>query len=366
MTLSRRNFIKLIGTSAIATGTLGASIIETQKPHVKEARYYRALDNNLVECLLCPNRCILRKNSTGSCGVRVNHDGKLYTLVYGKLCSINNDPVEKKPLYHFLPGSNAISVATPGCNLHCKFCQNHTISQAKPNQITTRYVSPKRLIATAQKYNSPMVAYTYSEPTIFYEYMYDTASINSDVKNVMISAGYIEEEPLKNLCQVLDGIKIDLKSFSNDFYRNLVSGQLEPVLRSLRIINESNTWLEIVYLVIPTQNDNMEDIKKMSEWIVKNLGPDVPIHFTRFHPSYLMKNLPPTPIDTLDNAYSTARKAGINYVYIGNLPSHRGSDTICPGCGKNLISRRGFLISEKSLNNGKCPDCNRKIPGVWT
>ena len=365
MTLSRRDFIKLIGGSALASSTLSASIFNSSKPYIREAQYYNSLGNGVVECTLCPNRCRLREGGIGACGVRVNKDGKLNTLVYGRLCSLNNDPIEKKPLYHFMPGKKAISVATPGCNLHCKFCQNWTISQAKPDEISTQYVSPDRLVATAKKYDSPIIAFTYSEPTIFYEYMYDVSRQESDVKNVMISAGFIEKEPLQKLCGVLDGIKIDLKSFSNDFYRELVSGRLEPVLRTLQTIKESGTWLEIVYLVIPTHNDNMDEIKEMCGWIVENLGPDVPLHFTRFHPSYKMKNLPPTPLKTLDNAYEIARQEGINHPYVGNVPQHKGENTYCPECGTEVISRQGFFIRNNKLKDGQCPECGHAVPGVW-
>jgi len=365
MTLSRRDFIKIVGSSALGSCALQGAVFGSNKPYIKEAKYYNVVRDDIVKCVLCPNKCVLRSGNTGLCGVRVNREGKLYTLVYGRLCSLNNDPIEKKPLYHFLPGENAISVATPGCNLHCKFCQNWRISQSKPDQVSTRFAEPERLIKTANKYDSPIIAYTYSEPTIFYEYMYDTARIESDVKNVMISAGFIEEKPLRELCKVLDGIKIDLKSFSNEFYRNLVSGRLDPVLRTLQIIKESGTWLEIVYLVIPTHNDDMDEIKKMSEWVLKNLGPDVPFHFTRFHPTYRMKNLPPTSLETLNNAYEVAKKAGMNYVYIGNVPTHKAANTYCPQCGETLISRNGFFVKNESLENGHCPNCGHKIPGVW-
>ncbi|MCF7884938.1 MAG: AmmeMemoRadiSam system radical SAM enzyme [Candidatus Marinimicrobia bacterium] len=365
MPLSRRNFLKLIGCSTLASCTLGASVFNSDKPYIREAKYYNKLNNNIVECLLCPNKCLLREGVRGDCRVRINQNGQLKTLVYGRLCSLNNDPIEKKPLYHFLPGEKAISIATPGCNLRCKFCQNHSISQTRPEDISTKYISSEKLISTANQYNSPIIAYTYSEPTIFYEYMYDTARIESDLKHVMISAGFIEEKPLKELCQVLDGIKIDLKSFSDKFYRDLVSGRLDPILRTLKTIHESNTWLEIVYLVIPTHNDNMDEIKQMCDWILKNLGPDVPLHFTRFHSSYLMKNLPPTPLKTLNNAYRVAREAGLHYVYIGNVPDHKGANTFCPQCGKELITRRGFLVGGNQLKDGKCPECGTEIAGVW-
>ena len=362
--VDRRDFLKIL-----TSGVLGTSLtsLKAREAFVQEARYYNRLNNDIVECELCPNKCLIRAGEWGDCEVRKNIDGRLKSFVYGRLCSVGNDPIEKKPLFHFLPGTNAISVATPGCNLHCRFCQNWKISQAKPDEVKTRYYSPEQLVDVTQKYNTPTIAYTYTEPTVFYEYMYDTAKAGKarGVKNVMISAGYISKKPLEKLCQVLDGIKIDLKSFSNKFYKNLVSGELQPVLDTLKTIKENDCWLEIVYLVIPTHNDDMKMIGEMTDWLRKNLGPNVPLHFTRFSPQYLMKNLPSTPVKTLERAYETAKKAGLNYVYIGNVPEHEGADTYCPNCETKLIDRNGFMLNKKNLDKGTCPNCGNKIPGVW-
>jgi pyruvate formate lyase activating enzyme len=338
------------------------------EPYIREARYYNTLDNNLVECTLCPNRCIVRGGRRGLCDVRENQDGVYKTLVYGRLCSMNIDPIEKKPLFHFLPGTNALSVATAGCNVECKFCQNWNISQAKPEELTFRYVSPHELVNLAKYYNTPTIAFTYSEPTIFYEYMYDTAVFANEnsIRGVMISNGFMNREPMIELCKVLNAIKIDFKSYSEKFYREIVSGELKPVLDSLVLVKERGRFLEIVYLVIPTLNDDKNELRDMCKWIINNLGQDVPLHFTRFHPQYLLKNLPPTPVGTLEMAYDIAKDAGINYVYIGNVPGHKAENTVCPNCGKVLIERTGYFVKNINIKNGKCRFCDLEIPGVWS
>lgn len=372
MSVSRRHFI-----SAITSGVLGLPLLLNKgvlkafstpdKPYTKEASYYQKLDQNLVKCLLCPNECIISSGQRGHCGVRENQKGVLKTLIYGRLCSLNNDPIEKKPLFHFLPGTNAISVATAGCNVNCKFCQNWNISQARPEEIRHRYVPPAELVELTEKYNSPTIAYTYNEPTVFYEYVYDTAALGrkKGIKSVHISNGYINKEPLQKLCQVVDAIKVDFKAYSKEFYRRIVNGRLQPVLDTLVEIKKQGVWLEMVYLVIPTHNDDAESIKAMCQWITKHLGKDVPIHFTRFHPQYLMKNLPSTPIKTLEMAHDIARESGVQYVYIGNVPSHRAENTFCHNCGEQLIQRQGFITRQNHIIDGKCQYCQTAIPGIW-
>lgn len=333
-----------------------------------EARYYEKLPDREIKCNLCPRFCKLGDKERGFCGVRENQNGKYYTLVYGKVASLNIDPIEKKPFFHFLPGSEAFSLATAGCNLSCKFCQNWEISQMRPEQVRNIHLPPEAVVETAEKYNCPVIAYTYSEPVIFYEFMYDTAVMarRKGIKNVVVSAGYINPEPLADLMKVVEAIKIDLKAFTQDFYTNYVRGELQPVLNTIKQIAKSKVWLEIVYLVIPTLNDNPEDIRKMCRWLKEEIGPDYPLHFSRFHPMYLIKNLPPTPVSTLEKLREIALTEGLHYVYLGNVPGHPGENTYCPNCGKVIIERYGYSIKKKALSGNKCQYCGQVIAGVWS
>lgn len=341
---------------------------QTENLSKVEARYYKKHPDQEIECLLCPRFCKLGNKERGYCGVRENMDGSYYTLVYGKACSVNVDPIEKKPFFHFLPSTNAFSIATAGCNVNCKFCQNWEISQVRPEQVQHYDLPPATVVDLAQKYNCPSIAYTYTEPVIFYEYMYDTSKEARlrKVRNTVVTGGHINPEPLQELTKVVDAIKIDLKAFSQDFYTNYVRGQLQPVLDAIKIVAKSGVWLEIVYLVIPTLNDNPEEIKRLSQWVMKEVGPDVPLHFSQFHPMYLVKNLPPTPVSTLENARKIALEEGIHYVYIGNIPGHEAESTFCPNCKNVVIQRTGYQIRKIDLNQGRCKHCNTPIPGIWS
>ena len=332
-----------------------------------EARYYKKLPDREIECLLCPRFCKLGDKERGYCGVRENIGGTYYTLVYGKACAIHIDPIEKKPLFHFLPRSSALSLATAGCNVNCKFCQNWEISQVRPEQVSHYDFPPQVVAEQAQRNHCPVIAYTYTEPVVFYEYMYD-ASVEArrkGLKNVVITGGHINPEPLKNLIKVVDAIKIDLKAFNQRFYTQYVRGELKPVLDAIKLVHESKVWLEMVYLVIPTLNDSADEFRKLSRWIMKEIGPEVPIHFSRFHPMYLVKNLPPTPISTLEKAQRIALEEGLHYVYIGNVPGHKGESTFCPNCKKTIIQRIGYQIRKTELKKGHCKFCNHPIPGIW-
>lgn len=297
----------------------------------------------------------------------MNKDGTLYSLVYGKPCAVHVDPIEKKPFNHFLPGTTAFSIATAGCVLSCKFCQNWQISQAKPEDTDTVDLPPEAVVRQAILYGCKSVTYTYTEPTVFYEYMYDTAIIAKKygVKNTMHSCGYINEKPLRKLSKYVDAADIDLKGFTEDFYSKVCSGSLKPVLKSLVVLREEGVWLEITNLVITTLNDNMKTVREMCKWILKNLGPDVPIHFSRFVPHYKLTNLPPTPLETLVEARKTAMDVGLKFAYIGNI-RHEGENTFCPKCKKLLIERVGFFVKQNNVANGKCKFCNISIPGVWS
>mgnify|MGYP000434753626 CR=1 FL=1 len=348
--------------------TGSAIAAQQQSEFDREARYYEKLAHRKIKCVLCPRECVIDDQETGYCGVRENRGGTYYTLVYGRACSANVDPIEKKPLFHFLPGSGSFSIATAGCNVLCKFCQNWQISQARPEQIQNYRLFPNDVAEYAIKSNCRSIAYTYSEPVIFTEYMYDCAEAGrpKNIRSVMISNGYINPEPMRDLCGVLDAVKIDLKAFTEKFYREWVAGELQPVLNTLVLLKKLDMWTEIVYLIIPTLNDDPKEIKQMSQWIVAKLGPDVPIHFSRFHPVYRLKNLPPTPTKSLEIARNIALDAGIHYAYIGNVPGHEGENTFCHGCGKLIIRRLGYQIAENHLSpDGRCHFCQTKIPGIW-
>lgn len=372
--MNRRHFFRRAAGAGVVLGTdLGPMLRDLyafgQKANLShvEARYYKSLPDREIECELCPRRCKLGDKERGYCGVRENDGGTYYTLVYGKACAMHVDPIEKKPFFHVLPGTNALSIATAGCNVNCKFCQNWEISQVRPEQVDHFDLPPADVAETASAYRCPSIAYTYSEPTVFYEYMYDTAVLarRKGVKSVVVSGGHINPEPLAALIKVVDAIKIDLKAFNQDFYKNYVRGDLQPVLEAIRLIARSKIWLEIVYLVIPTLNDAPEETRKMSQWIQKEIGPDVPVHFTQFHPMYLIKNLPPTPVSTLEKLRKIALQEGLHYVYMGNIPGHEGENTFCPKCRKILIQRNGFEIETNALEGGKCPNCQNPVPGIW-
>lgn len=338
---------------------------KTENLHL--AKYFEKLGNGMVQCHLCPNRCILAKGEIGKCRARKNIDGNLYSLVYGKIAAMNLDPIEKKPFFHVLPGENAFSIATPGCNLQCKFCQNWQISQVFPWEVKTKEMKPEDVVNEAIKSGAKAIAFTYSEPTIFYEYMLDIAKLAKEkgLKTLVVSAGYINPEPLKELLPYIDAYKIDFKGFSNKFYREMtLYGKVEPVLEAMKIIKESGVWLEIVNLIIPGQNDREEDLKNLILWIKENLGPDVPLHFTRFHPDYKLLNVPPTPIETLKKARKMAQDFGLKYVYIGNVDDIEGSTTYCPESKKPAIIRKGFFVIENNLKEGTC-ETGEKIPGIW-
>lgn len=334
---------------------------------VKEARYYKKLAAKRVECELCPQECKVADLERGTCGVRENRDGVYYTLVHSRPCSLHVDPIEKKPLFHYLPGSVALSVATAGCNIECKFCQNWEISQFRPEQIKSIYLPPDKLAHLAKQYSCPTISYTYTEPVVFCEYVYDTAveAKRLGIGNMIVSNGYIKEKPMIDLLKYLTGVKIDLKAFTEKFYQESCRGRLQPVLDTLLIVKDSGIWYEIVVLIIPTLNDSEKEIREMSKWIVKNLGRDVPVHFTRFHPMYKLLNLLPTPVQTLERSWKIAKDEGINFVYIGNLPGHQAENTYCSKCGEIVIRRIGFEILENNLNKGKCKFCGQVIPGKW-
>jgi pyruvate formate lyase activating enzyme len=372
--VNRRSFLRGTAGAGLAIGVRLPSFCarldaQAAGPNLSrvEARYYAKLPDREIECRLCPRFCRLGDKERGYCGVRENQGGTYYTLVYGKACTLNIDPIEKKPFFHVLPGTMALSMATAGCNVNCKFCQNWEISQVRPEQVEHFDLSPEMAAAKAAEAGCPSIAYTYSEPTVFFEYMYDTAlrARRRGVRSLVVTGGHINPEPLADLLAVVDAIKVDLKGFSEGFYKTYVRGDLKPVLETIRTAAKSKVWLEIVYLVIPTLNDRPEDIREMARWVSNTAGADIPVHFSRFHPMYLMKNLPPTPLSTLEAARETALGQGLRFVYIGNVPGHAAESTYCPGCGQAAIRRVGYSIEAVRLKKGKCASCGTTIPGIW-
>ena len=320
-----------------------------------------------VKCLLCAQCCMIASGDRGKCNVRMNANGELRSLVYGRPITIHIDPIEKKPFYHFLPGASAYSLATSGCPLHCRFCQNWEISQIHPEDYEADYTPPEALVSGAKNNKAPVIAFTYNEPTVFTEYLTDIARAArpQGVRSVLISCGFMREEPLTEMCSVLDAIKIDLKGFSADFYQRVCAADLQPVLRSIKQVAQSGTHLEIVNLVVPSLNDSADMLSGLVDWIAGELGLDVPIHFTRFHPDYQLLNLSPTPVETLERARDLAMTKGIHYAYVGNVPGHAGNHTYCPKCGKAVILRSGLFLQEMHLKNGACEFCGEPIAGVW-
>jgi len=376
--MDRRTFIRVVGggTAIAATQTeLIPSVLGglqnamafdfTRELSSVEARHYRKLPGGGIECEICPRHCRVTDLERGYCGTRENRKDVYQTLVYGRPCAVNIDPIEKKPLFHFHPGTTAFSLATAGCNVNCKCCQNWDISQSRPEQTDNLNLPPADIVEVCRQRKVPTIAYTYTEPVIFYEFMYDTAELGhkKGIKSVMISGGYVEEKPLAELIPHLDAIKIDLKAIRDTYYRDYVDGELKPVLERLVQIRKSGIWLELVYLVIPTLNDSEAEFKELAQWVKGNLGHDVPLHFSRFYPQYLLKNLPPTPPATLERAHAICRAEGLEYVYLGNLPGHPAESTYCPACGKMIIERQGYQIGAVDLADGRCRFCNHLIPG---
>jgi pyruvate formate lyase activating enzyme len=343
-------------------GSTGAS------PPVREAMFYTRLSHSRVECGLCFRRCILHHGERGECRNRENRDGTLYNLVWGKPSAINIDPVEKEPQHHLFPGTPILCFGTAGCNFHCSFCQNWHLSQRSIDEMEYFYpLKPEDAVAEALNLRVPTISFTYNEPTSFYEYVYDIARIakNNGLHILWHSNGALNAEPLKELLLYTDAVTIDLKGFRESIYRRYSQAELEPVLNSLKLIRKHKTWLEIVNLVIPTVNDDPDDVRRMCEWICLNLGSEIPLHFSRFFPAYKLTRLPPTPMDTLERCYTTAKECGLHYVALGNVPGHRFNSTYCPNCGRVLIQRIHFEVIENNIVDGKCPDCGHIIPGLW-
>jgi pyruvate formate lyase activating enzyme len=333
----------------------------------KLSPFFTPLEDGRVRCELCPHRCEVEEGERGYCEVRENIAGRYYSLVYGNPCAVHVDPIEKKPFFHVLPTSRSFSIATVGCNFDCKFCQNWEISQARPDDTHNYDLPPEKVVELALQYKCQSIASTYVEPTIFTEYMIDTGIFaqKHSILKVMHSNGFINRAPLQELGKYLNAACIDLKGFTESYYRNLTEGSLQPVLETLKGLKNLGIHTEIVNLVIPGKNDDMEQVAAMCRWIKSELGPDVPLHFSRFYPLYKLKSLPPTPVSTLERARERGLKEGLHFVYIGNVPGHPGEHTECPRCKTRIIQRWGYKVQVLHLKDGRCDQCGQPIPGIW-
>jgi pyruvate formate lyase activating enzyme len=363
--ISRRDLLK---SSLAAAGlcTAPGCFAEAASPR-KTAKYWEAMGENAVSCELCPHQCVLRDGATGICRTRENVKGTLVTSAYANPCAIHVDPVEKKPVFHVLPGTKAYSLAIGGCNLRCLNCQNYTISQRFPKDTESVFLPPERVVEEAGKEGCQSIAYTYSEPITWYEYVLETSALakKAGLKNILVTAGYINEAPLRELAPVMDAATIDLKGFSNTTYLKLNSAKLQPVLDAIVNAVKFGIWVEVSHLVVPTYTDDLDMLRKMCAWHKQNLGSDVPLHFLRFFPLYKLANLYPTPTDVLMKARKIALDEGIKFVYVGNV-AEADSNTYCPSCKKPVVVRDGYTIKKIAITNGKCAYCHAAIKGIWS
>jgi pyruvate formate lyase activating enzyme len=375
--LNRRDFLKKGTLFCLGLGFFRGLAGCSPKPEQKtvhkggrilhEASYYEKLKGGEVRCRLCFRQCLVPDGDRGFCRNRENHGGSYYTLVYGLPCAMQVDPIEKEPSYHMLPGSSIFCTATASCNNRCKFCHNWHISQRSVEETINYDLSPDRIVGLVSQHDCEVISFTYSEPTVFYEYMYDIAKLGKEkgFKVLFHTNGSMNPEPLSALLQYMDGVTVDLKGFTESFYHEASSSQLAPVLRTLKHVRKSGRHLEVVNLVIPTLNDDMVRIREMCVWIRENLRKNTPLHFTRFFPAFKLTHLPPTPIDTLERAWEIGHEEGLEYIYVGNVPGHEKNSTFCPQCGRRLIHRVHFSVVANEVKEGKCSFCGYPIPGIW-
>jgi pyruvate formate lyase activating enzyme len=337
---------------------------------MKEAYLWEPLTEGQVRCRLCNHRCRIKEGKRGLCRVRKNEGGRLKSLVYGKVIARNVDPIEKKPLFHVLPGSLAFSIATVGCNFRCRFCQNAGISQLPGDRnglITGHEVSAEAAVADAQRAGCATIAYTYTEPTVFFEFAADTAALarRRGIRNIFVTNGYMTPEALERVAPDLDAANVDLKAFSDDFYKEMCAARLAPVLETLRLMKRLGVFVEVTTLIIPGANDDPAELKDLAEFLAGDLGPDTPWHISRFHPTYRLTDRPPTPVQTLRKAREIGLATGLRYVYTGNVPGEEAESTFCHECGVKLIDRWGFTVNANRMRNGTCPDCGAVVDGIW-
>jgi len=366
---SRRSFLKQ--TSCIASGLCfgGLNALAYAPAGGYEARYYSNIGRNAVQCLLCFRSCTIPNGDRGYCRVRENNDGTLHSVVYARPAALQLDPIEKEPMFHNIPGSNILCIGTASCNFRCQFCHNWHLTQRSPEELRgrTQHLYPEEIVAAAKERGMGM-SFTYNEPTIFYEYMYDIAELGQrEGLNVIFHTnGGMQEKPLRRLLEHMTAVTVDLKGFTADFYQDVSFADMEPVIQTLKTLKEEGVWFEIVNLIIPTLNDNTRTIREMCKWIVNELGVDVPVHFTRFSPAYKMTHLQPTPVRTLERARDIALDESIKFVYIGNVPGHKNNSTFCPRCDERIIQRRHFSVLDLKIKDGKCENCGENIPGKWS
>lgn len=336
---------------------------------MKKASFFRQGKDKLVICELCNHQCHIKEGRRGLCGVRENRDGTLYSLVYGKLVSEHIDPIEKKPLFHLLPGSSSYSISTVGCNFQCEHCQNYQISQyphIQGAEILGQARTPEEVVHAVERSGCESISYTYVEPTIFYEFAYDCAVLahKRGIKNIFVSNGYMSTPVTRKLAPVLDGINIDIKAFTEKFYRQVCKARLAPVLENVRLMHELGVWVEVTTLVIPGWNDSSEELRDIAKFI-KEVDPAIPWHVSAFFPTFKMLDRPPTPASSIRQARDIGLQEGLRFVYVGNVSGQGGESTYCPSCGEEIINRRGYLVGEMNLANGRCKTCNERIEGVW-
>jgi pyruvate formate lyase activating enzyme len=333
-----------------------------------EAMHYDKLPRRGVQGKLCFRECVSPEGRRGFCENRENRRGTLYTLVFNRPCALQVDPIEKEPLHHFHPGTRIFCLSTASCNYRCRFCHNWHISYSGPEEVSSRYLTASDIVQLAKRARCPTISHTYGEPTVHYEYLLAVAreARKQKLRFIYHTNLGISPKPLKEILPLISALSIDLKAFDADYYRRMCHAKLERVLENLKIVRGSGTYFELINLVLPTQNDGPEQIRKMCLWIRDTLGADTPLHFSRFSPTHRFRELPPTPIKTLERCHDVARKAGLNFVSVGNVPGHRANSTYCPGCGKRLIHRRHFAVLANRVEQGGCPFCKRKIPGVWS
>ncbi|HID10071.1 MAG TPA: AmmeMemoRadiSam system radical SAM enzyme [Candidatus Latescibacteria bacterium] len=377
--LTRREFLKsgmmagiglgigLVGCSRTSEEADPIAAIERKQILQPEAMFYKLLPGKNVMCQVCFRNCVVKEGKLGFCYNKKNIGGKLYSLIYGKPCALQVDPIEKEPAFHMLPGATIFCTGTAMCNYRCKFCQNWEFAQKTMWEVINLDASPEDVVGMAIEKGCDAVSFTYNDPIVFYEFMFDIAKLakKRGLRTLFHTNGSLNPKPLFALLEVMDAVTIDLKGFTNEFYRRVCSSELEPVLRALENIRKTDTHLEIVNLVVPTKNDEMEDIRRMCRWIKENLGREVPLHFIRFFPAYKLQRLPPTPVEKLEKAAQVADDEGLHYVYIGNVPGHERNSTFCPKCGKKIIERVHFYVIALDIKNGRCRFCGHVIPGIW-
>lgn len=373
--ISRRSFIKWSFFSCIALAASGYSYAHfspgrfSRGPAGRKGMFYQALEGGAVQCRICRQACIIEPGGEGKCRSRVAHDGAIYSTAYGRPAAVVVEPLEKEPLYHFLPGSRALCIGTAGCNFRCKNCHNWQLSQRGPEELDRLYdYEPRELVDLGLSRKVTALSFTYNEPAVFFEYMYHLArqAREEGLRVVLHTNGYLSPEPLRLLLPYLDAVAVDLKGFTDDFYRQISGGSLAPVLQTLQEVHRTGTWLEVVNLVIPGLNDDYAQIGEMCRWILNNLGPDTPLHFSRFFPAYRLVDLSPTPLETLEAAHAIAREAGLSFVTLGNTPGHVLNSTFCPSCGNVLVERHHIAVKKINIEAGFCRFCRASIPGVWS